>query len=269
MILSIAIVLFFLGCYLLMLFHFDQATKLAQEQINHVLELTEDHDGLENYLLGELGKREDIKPGSTKYISRLSAKSFMINELDTSIISSNENPFSDVIIFNLRSEASINGVRDDLNALPGVKQVHLQSLEMDALRSNILKFGWLVLALAIIFGLMSLALIFSTIQLQLYADRFEIKTMELVGADDRFIKMPYLRRAFKMANWSVLLSAFVLIACFILLKINFAFFEDLFSFNKLVLVLISMWLFAVVFLLMASNHLINKYLSKKMQDLYR
>jgi len=252
-----------------MLFHFDQATKLAQEQINHVLELEEDHDGLEKYILGELSKMDEIKAESSQYISKSNAKSFMINELDTSIISSNENPFSDVIIFNLSSDASVVSVRDELSSLTGVKRVHIQSIEMNALRRNILKFGWVLLGLAVIFGLMSLALIFSTIQLQLYADRFEIKTMELVGANDRFIKMPYLRRAFKMANWATLLSSIVLIVCFVLLKGNFSFFHELLSYAKLGLVIISMWLFAIVLLLLASNNLINKYLSKKMQDLYR
>lgn len=269
MIVSIAIVLFFLGAYLTTVLHFEKASELAQERIIHVAELEKDHGGLDSYVINELKKFNEIKAESIKFIGRADAKSFMIQELDTSLISTDENPFSDVILFNVYSNADMAKLKSAIAELTSVKSVHLQSIEMDALQSNIKKFGWLLLALAIVFGLLSLALIFSTIQLQLYADRFEIKTMELVGAEDRFIKMPYFRRAFSLANWSLLIAGGVLCFCFVILKNGFVFFDELLSYLKLIFILIALWLFSIVFLFGSNNYLIKKYLSKKMQDLYR
>ena len=269
MVLSISIVLFFLGSFLLTVFHFEKSTKLAQEKVNHVIELDENAEYDHNQVLKSLQLQNFIKKSTVRYIPKSEAKAFMLNELDTSIISSEENPFSDVILFNLNSDASLDLVRSSLSKIEGVKQAHIQSLEMDALKNNIQKFGSVLLALALVFGLMSIALIFSTLQLQLYADRFEIKTMELVGAQDRFIKMPYFRRAFRLANLSVLISGLLLTLMMLFLKYKYDFFDQLLGYSKLAAVLILLWVFAVLFLFLVSNYLINKYLSKKMQDLYR
>jgi cell division transport system permease protein len=78
---------------------------------------------------------------------------------------------------------------------------------IEQLAQNRRKVAWLLLGVAILFTGLALTVIHNTIRLALYADRFLIKTQELVGASWEFISRPYLHKAL----WHGLLSALLAI----------------------------------------------------------
>ncbi len=67
-----------------------------------------------------------------------------------------------------------------------------------------------ILILAFCFIVLAIAIIFNTIQLTLYSDIKEIRTMQMVGAENSFIKKPYIKSAFLMALKSTLIVIIII-----------------------------------------------------------
>ena len=97
---------------------------------------------------------------------------------------------------------SIARIEEWLGQETHIKDVVYQEELIDAVNRNIGRISLLLLGLAVLLLLISFALINNTIKLTIYAKRFLIHTMKLVGAPWRFIRRPFLRRNF----WTGLLA---------------------------------------------------------------
>lgn len=81
---------------------------------------------------------------------------------------------------------------------------------MDSLNSNITHISTILLVVALLLTLVSFVLINNTIRLSVYARRFMIKTMRLVGATNGFIRRPFIYTALKIGLVSAVLSILIL-----------------------------------------------------------
>jgi cell division transport system permease protein len=77
-----------------------------------------------------------------------------------------------------------------------VSTVDYQTGLLENINRNVRKLALILIAITILFTLISIALINSTIRLSLFAKRFIIKSMQYVGATDWFIMRPFLRQFF-------------------------------------------------------------------------
>ena len=82
----------------------------------------------------------------------------------------------------------------DLEALPYVSEVIYPRDLADLLSSNVHEFSYILLAVALALLLISMVLIVNTIRLQIYAKRFLINTMTLVGATSWVTRRPFVLR---------------------------------------------------------------------------
>lgn len=244
--------------------HAHKSVTILQENVTHVLEI----DDSTNKIVTKLRTHQELIKSSIKLLKKDEALRFMASEIDTNLIKNGINPFSDVVLFKMKADADIPLVHRELASFDGVKQVYSQDIDMDQLKNNIYKIGFFVLIAAGIFSLLSLALIFATLQLQLYANRFEIKTMELVGAEDRFIKMPYMRRAVGTANRATIFAALVLVLGFFALRNSSETLGAILDYKYLLISIISIWVIGLLFLGISTNLLTSKYLKRKMSELY-
>lgn len=78
--------------------------------------------------------------------------------------------------------------------------------EIDRINRIIPIVSTIMLAVAILLGCVSFALINSTIQMSVYARRFSIYTMKLVGAQWSFIRRPFMTQAFWIGFTSALIA---------------------------------------------------------------
>lgn len=90
---------------------------------------------------------------------------------------------------------SIKWITRQLKALPQVDEVTYQQDLMNSVNSNVHKVGFVLIVLAILLTFISFSLINNTVRLGIYARRFAINTMKLVGASWSFIRAPFLRMA--------------------------------------------------------------------------
>ncbi len=82
---------------------------------------------------------------------------------------------------------------------------------MDTVNENIRRVSIVLLAVALLLGFVSFALINNTMRMSVYARRFSIHTMKQVGAKWSFIRRPFMARAFWIGFFSVLMADGVLL----------------------------------------------------------
>lgn len=108
------------------------------------------------------------------------------------------------------SEASLLEVKSSLLEFTNVRDIVYKANLLDKINENVNKIGGILLALCVIFLLVSITLINGTIKLGLFAQRFSIKTMQLVGATDGFIMRPFISKSLVHGLYGTLISLLLL-----------------------------------------------------------
>jgi cell division transport system permease protein len=90
---------------------------------------------------------------------------------------------------------SISRIEKQLMASNLVKEVLYQKSLIDQVNSNISKISFVILGFSLILLVISVILINNTIKLSIYARRFLIRSMQLVGATETFIRLPFVKRS--------------------------------------------------------------------------
>lgn len=105
------------------------------------------------------------------------------------------NPFSSSIELTLKSDYansdSLKWISKELKKYSKVSEITYQKDLIDAVNRNLAKIGLALLVLAALLTFVSFSLINNTVRLGIYARRFSIHTMKLVGASWGFIRKPF------------------------------------------------------------------------------
>ncbi len=198
---SVALVLFLLGTLGLFLLQGSTLLKYMREQVELIIEISTEADAdapatIKTYLL----KRPYLKTGSLRFVSREEALEQMNKDFGSDAVDLElPNPLYDVYLFNVKANYlypdSLESIRADINNLSSVSDVYYQRGLVEQLTGNLEKLAWIALGVGLLALLVGMVLIHNTIRLSLYANRFLIKTQELVGASWAFISKPYLDRS--------------------------------------------------------------------------
>lgn len=213
-IVSVAAVLFLLGFFGLLLIQSQQLVRVLKEQVDIIVELVpQTTDSTRQVLQQRLANSSFALSESVTFTSREDALAMMSEELGEDLLKLDmPNPLYDIFTFHVPAHYlttdSLAQIRKVLVAHPAISDVYYQQSLIAQLAKNRKRIAWLLLGVAVLFTALALTVIHNTIRLALYADRFLIKTQELVGASWEFISQPYLKKAL----WHGLLSALLSIA---------------------------------------------------------
>lgn len=264
---STSIVLVLISLFLLIFFHSNNITNIVKENINILVEL-EDRlpsgqiDNLKNIVSAYKG----VVPSSVTFLNKESALELMSAELNISQ-ASDDNPFKDIIKFNLNhesySEETILEIKKNIELEKGVIGLYYENESVDAVKSNLDKVSFGILVLAFCFIVLALAIIFNTIQLTLHSDAREIKTMQMVGAENSFIKKPYLKSAFWMASKAILtVVVFIAVLCSYLIQSS-SIFAEIIQWQFVGLTIVITFIAAFFIQLVTTNAIINRFLKRE------
>jgi len=78
---------------------------------------------------------------------------------------------------------------------PQVKEVSYQHDIVNIINDNVQKLGIILIFFSVLLLFIFFSLINNTIRISIYSQRFIINTMLLVGATDRFIRAPFVKRS--------------------------------------------------------------------------
>ena len=132
-----------------------------------------------------------------QYISKEDALARWKEEMGEDLMSILEvNPFRGVIEVNVKSKYassdSINAIIAPIKALDFVDEVNVATDVVDSINNNFKTLTLVLSLIACVLLIISFALINNTVHLAVYARRFTIHTMRLVGATGAFIRKPFL-----------------------------------------------------------------------------
>ncbi len=196
-----AVVLLVIGVFAWLLLDGRTLLRLAREEMDVLVELEgEVTPARRDSLLQWLGRQPWVKPGSVVLITREEAARRMQEELGADLLEMDlPNPFFDVIRFHVASDhfrpEFFDFIRAEVRQLPGVRDVFYQKDLVAAVARNVARLGWAFLVLALLLAAVAGTVIYHTTRLALYANRFLIKNMELIGATWGFIARPFLWRS--------------------------------------------------------------------------
>ena len=124
------------------------------------------------------------------------------------------NPFSISMEARMKADYSCNDslvwITDELRHMSEVSDVFYQKDLVESLNHNLNRVLFILLVLASLLSVISLCLINNTVRLSIYAHRFIIHSMKLVGARWSFICRPFLVRSFWIGFVSALLADIIL-----------------------------------------------------------
>lgn len=105
---------------------------------------------------------------------------------------------------------SLRRFEPSIKALPGVDDVNYPHEVMAGLDRTIPAVGLGLLAVAALLAVVSFSLINNTVRMNVYARRYSIHTMKLVGARWSFIRRPFLWQAFRIGLAAALIAGALL-----------------------------------------------------------
>ena len=208
-IISISLVLFVIGLVGLLILNAHKISRHVKENIGFTVFLNNDVKEVD---MIKLQKSLDASSfvRSTEFISKEQAAMELKDELGEDFVNFlGYNPLLSSIDVKLKADYanadSIAKIEKRLVKYSQVKEISYQKSLIETVNQNIKKISIVLLVFCGLLFIISLSLINNTIRLSVYARRFLIKTMELVGATRAFVRAPFVIKSL----WHSLISILI------------------------------------------------------------
>ena len=166
------------------------------------------------------------------------------------------------------SADSLEVVRNRISVSDLVDEVVYQTSLVDALNANLSRIS---MVLAVFIGLLlfiSFVLINNTVRLNVYARRFTIHTMKLVGATRSFIRAPFLVQAAFQGVFAAFIAIIALVIMMYFMRSEFEQLFEIFRLDLLLAVMGIVLLSGLAICLTSTWFVVNKLVSLKKDELY-
>lgn len=273
-IISVALVLFLLGLCTLFLINAQLLVRSFKEQINIMIELKPDTDQASiEKLQADLRDFGYVKSGSVNFTSKETAADLLRKDFGEDFLKLDfQNPLYDVVTFNLNADqmtpAFLKALKIKLKSRDLIHDVYYQENMIGAIADNIENVSWIALGIGALFLFAAVVLIHNTIRLALFANRFLIKNMQLVGASWGFISRPYLLKSVTNGLLSGIVACLFLSALLWWAQQDVPALKDIQDPVVLVITFIAIMTLGILISLSSTFYVVNKYLKMRVDDLY-
>ncbi len=276
-IVGISLVLFMLGLVIGAYFGLDNLQNSSKENVEIDLFFNPSLNEADIKLIEqELKQWEEIKAvwfvSPERALEVFQDDEQQLNEIKS--IFNGESPFPSSVTFNPKSAyVSIEGLAEIKSKLLSEYPNQIDDVNYDENRVNDVNLGFLrwiyvFIAIGLLLAVIAFAMINNTIRLALYSKRFTIKTMQLVGAKPGFIRKPFLWGAIGQGLLSAIIGMALLMGVFYGLN---KYIEDItltYDIKTFGLLLGSLVGIGIFISLLSTWFALNKYLRKRVDDLY-
>ena len=196
---SIALVLFLLGVFALLMLHAQILSNHLKENIG--FEVVMNSKVKEDNIL-KLQKQLDAMPAvkSTEYITKEEAIRRLSEDLGEDFLQwlgNEENPLLPSIDVRFNADYanndSIAALQAQLLKNTDVKEIYYQKSLVNVINQNIRRIGLALMIASLVLLIIAIILIRNTIRLSIYSKRFLVRSMQLVGATPAYIRRPFIR----------------------------------------------------------------------------
>ena len=166
------------------------------------------------------------------------------------------------------SSDSLEVVRAEIAESELVEEVVYQRSLVDALNANLSRISMVLGVFIALLLFISFVLINNTVRLSVFARRFTIHTMKLVGATRSFIRAPFLLQSAFQGVFAAFLSIIVLLGLMFLMRSSFAQLFEIFRMELLLLVMGIVLVSGLAICLISTYFVVNKLISLHKDELY-
>ena len=208
------------------------------------------------------------------YISKEQAQKEQIEELGSDPTEFLRfNPFPATLEIKLKADYansdSLKTIVKELQKDSRVSDLAYMEDLMDKVNLNLKRLSAVLLFLAVLLTCVSFSLISNTVRLSVYARRFVIHTMKLVGASWGFIRRPFLRQAMLVGVIAAVLAIGALGVMLYALWLTEPEMAVIITWDVLVITAVSVLLFGLVITALCAWLAVNKFLKMTAGELYR
>ena len=183
------------------------------------------------------------------------------------------NPFPATLEVQLKADYanrdSLRWIAEEIRMDQRVSDLAYMEDLMNQVNVNLSRFSAILLVLALLLTFVSFALISNTVRLSIYARRFVIHTMKLVGASWGFIRRPFLRQAMVVGVIAAFLANCALGAGVYGLYLTQPGTMDIVTWEVLTITGVSVLVFGIVITALCAWLAVNKFLRMRASELYK
>jgi len=166
------------------------------------------------------------------------------------------------------SADSLDMVKNEISVSPLVDEVVYQSSLVDALNANLSRISLVLGVFIALLLFISFVLINNTVRLSVFARRFTIHTMKLVGATRSFIRAPFLVQAAFQGVFAAFVAIIALTVMMYFMRSGFEQLFEIFRVDLLLTVFGIVLLAGLAICLVSTWFVVNKLVSLKKDELY-
>ncbi len=273
-IISITLVLFTLGFLGLIILHANSLSNYIKENIGFEIIMKPETKEADIVYLQKMLDTEDFVK-TTEYITR-EAASERLNEMlgddFISFLGDEENPLlpSIDVRFNAKwtNNDSLAIIEQSILENKNVKEVYYQKSLVHLINKNLQKISLVLLVFSVLLLLIAMALINNTIRLSIYSKRFIIRSMQLVGATQTFIRKPFILKSIVQGILSAAIALAILTGVLAMLIQNIPELQLLTSPAMMIYLYAFVLLLGIIVSGFSTMFAVSRYLNLKTDKLY-
>ena len=209
---SIALVLFLLGVFALLMMHAQKLSNHLKENIG--FEVVMNSNVKEDNIL-KLQKELDAMPAvkSTTYITKDEAIRRLSEDLGEDFLQwlgNEENPLLSSIDVRFKADYanndSLNLIQSQLLKNKDIKEIYYHKSLVNLINQNMNRIGLGLMIASLVLLIIAITLIRNTIRLSIYSKRFLVRSMQLVGATPAYIRRPFIRSGITQGFFGALIA---------------------------------------------------------------
>ncbi len=271
-VISISMILFIIGLFSFGVFVIQKEINKIKEGVQIDLNLKADVTPDQKTALAAYLKKQEFISKIT-YKSKEAAADQFEKELGQNFREIlGENPLYDAYIINLKADFSNPEFVKEAKSLfvgqPGVQEVFYSDMAVSTTGATLKPITIGIVFLSIIMLIVAFFIIDNTIRLMMYSQRFTIRSMQLIGANEWFIIKPYIIKSVISGVISAVIAIVILASIIYLTIYKFSIQFTGQDFVILSLIAISLILFGILISVTSTYMAVNKYLKIKLDELY-
>ncbi len=163
---------------------------------------------------------------------------------------------------------SLRWIQKEIMKFPKISEITYQRDLMDSVNSNLRKTNIVLLVLAFLLTCISFTLINNTVRLGVYARRFNIHTMKLVGASWGFIRWPFVRNGLGVGILSAIIADAILAGCIYVMFTYEPNMLTIVTWEVLIITGSVVIIFGILLTWICTHVSVNRFLKMKASQLY-
>ena len=271
-VISIALVLFLLGCLGLLVINSKKVADHFKEQVVMTIYLNDTAKDVEvNQLNKSLAMADYTK--EAKYVSKEVAADLMKAETGEDFMDFvGYNPLKNSIDVYLKADfvttEQLTEISDNLSNKAFIEEIKYDNDLVELMNDNVKKITFWVLLISGLFTLIAVLLINSSIRLAVYSKRFIIKTMQMVGATKTFIRRPFVWKSVQLGIIGALVALAGMAIVLYYLDLTFPELELLKNTLPIIALFAGIFLLGIVITWISTFIATQRFLNLKTDQLY-